>query len=520
MTMKKIWILLLLFPLAGCNDWLDIESENAVTLTGYFKDEHEVERWMYSVFSAEVEIMTKSPGLMEYSGLLCDEAGAYESYRRLDPVFCMDKQHRLSWKSHYNLIYLADVLIENRHRFKNIPDYRADFWIAQAYFAKAFAYFDLARRWGEAPIPKGSESMDAEGKKTVDEVLAEALRCANEALILPKHEDLKDSYSATVTSKQFASIGSVHTLLANIYAWMGGLYGKEEYWRKAEAEASLVIGGDCGVYDLEGSIDLMLKNCQGSVRNSKETIFCLELNKQDQDYTSMTDFAVNYPGMLLINYPYLAMNPRDIETDADLPKIKTAKVKEIYPEEADVRRNRYWYKLEKVKYPNPQVSGDSIVSEYAFLDKWNEAVYQTNTSLGDSYSGVILMEGNRIIWRLADLILLRAECRARLNSPASDILGDLDRVRERAGLRKYNGSKDPEMLRKEIFRERERELFGEGVRYFDVVRNGYFREELQGNYTTLTDEDVANGALYLPVHQSSFLKNVYMKQNTYWQWQQ
>lgn len=66
-----------------------------------------------------------------------------------------------------------------------------------------------------------------------------------------------------ITSKQYASLGTVHTLLANIYAWMGGLYGDTEYWKKTEEHASLVIDGKVGFYDLEKTISLLIANTLG-----------------------------------------------------------------------------------------------------------------------------------------------------------------------------------------------------------------------------------------------------------------
>ena len=81
------------------------------------------------------------------------------------------------------------------------------------------------------------------------------------------------------------------------------------------------------------------------------------------------------------------------------------------------------------------------------------------------------------------------------------------------------GSTEPEALRREIFNERRRELFGEGQYYFDIVRNGYYREMLRGKFKTLTDEEVRNGALYTWVSSDAFEKNTLMTQNTYWLWQ-
>ena len=88
------------------------------------------------------------------------------------------------------------------------------------------------------------------------------------------------------------------------------------------------------------------------------------------------------------------------------------------------------------------------------------------------------MEICKVYWRLADIILLRAECRARQNNPAA--VDDLNRIRERAyGNRMHDYTTAEGDLRLAIFREREKELLFEDHRYYDVRRNGddYVRQE-------------------------------------------
>lgn len=160
---------------------------------------------------------------------------------------------------------------------------------------------------------------------------------------------------------------------------------------------------------------------------------------------------------------------------------------------------------------------DSLYSPYAHIAKWRYMVRQMKEDIAGMPA--ILTDCDWVFWRLADLILLRAECRVQLDM-TEEAVSDLDRVRERAGLAGYAGSTSKEALREEVFLERRRELFGEGQYYFDIVRNGYFRKYLLGGYRTLTDEDVKNGALYTKVHSNAFRKNTLMTQNTYWQWQE
>lgn len=510
-------IILFFLPLVSCNDWLDIDSEKSVTLEGYFKSEADLEDLLVSMLVRERSIWAPSDvDNFGYAGLQCDHAGDREGCRELDPAFYVNTSRQTSWASYYSLIYLANLMEESRPRFENISPARADYWIAQANFVKGLCYFELARKWGEVPIARGTDDTEALGKSSVEDVLAEAIRCAEAALVLPAHEQLTDSRGEKVTSRQYASRGTVYTLLANIYAWMGGLYDREDYWRKAEEYASAVIGGENGHYKLEDNIALLKKNVFGKVRSSSETIFCIEINSTDIDRYWQSFFECRYPGMVLINYPYIQTSPRTIESSASTPRISVDSVQALYPDIRDQRRKEYWYNLGRVTYTEGR---QTIFSPYAFLDKWNEVIRATNPAVIEGTAGVLqAMDGDRIVWRLADLILLRAECRTHLGMATA--VDDLDVVRERAGVDAYDGPTERTALLWEIFRERERELFGEGQRYYDIIRNGYYRTVLFGNYRTLSAEDVKNGALYLPVARNSFEKNPYMKQNIYWLWQQ
>lgn len=521
--MKKILFIILFLPLFSCNDWIDVDSEISVTYRNYFNNEQEVEDLFITLLNTE-KLVCAYPNLSatEWSALPCSYAGEYgEPFRNLEPSAFWSKDN--SWETIYKTIYMANLMQENRFRFKNVSEERANFWLAQASFAKALMYFRLAQNWGEAVIAPSTEDASEQAKSSVDSILAQAIRAAETALILPTHDKLTDAQGKSISSRQYASLGSVHTLLTNIYAWMGGLYGKDEYWKKAEEEASLVIDGKAGFYDLVSMEDLVIKTF-GKARDVTEVIFSIEKNEQDDDWYNTGNFEKYYPGFELINYPYSETDPRKIDNNKEA-RIAIDSVYSLYPEETDLRRKEFWYKLgetievDTVNAQTHEVETFDYQPKYAYINKWRDKVYSVNPDIIEgSKPLLIVMQGNRIVWRLADLILLRAECRAHLGMP--EAVQDLNRIRERAGLLSYSGSLEKKDLLKEIFRERERELFGEGQRYYDIVRNGYFREVLLGNYKTLTDQDVKNGALYLSVGSNAFLNNSLMTQNIYWLWHQ
>ena len=116
---------------------------------------------------------------------------------------------------------------------------------------------------------------------------------------------------------------------------------------------------------------------------------------------------------------------------------------------------------------------------------------------------------------MADFILLRAELKA-ITGDTGGAITDLNTIRDRAKANRYSAKEGD--LKEVIALEREKELFLEtpNLRYFDIVRNGTFREKLRGKYKTLTDQDLADGALYIRVSIAAFSHNTLIKQTPYW----
>lgn len=536
--MKKI-LQIIIYSIAtlitiSCDDYLDVESEKSVTYINYFKNEQEVEQmYIAAVVQEKFSYASYFMSPFDYVGLKTTWADSHiRGYKELSALRYLGSNVKASsWSNVYSTIGLFNTIIDNSYRFENISEERKNFWVAQANFGKGLLYYYIARTWGDAPIIENSETIEPQEKKTAKEVIEEAIRCANKALILPEWEKQYDSNGKPITTKQYGSLGTVHTLLAYSYAWLAGVIeNKTEYWEKAEYHASQVIEGHVGNYALEPTISQMLANTLGHKRNSVETIFNIEIRSIDEKWTdgSVVNFSYRYPGHAMINFPYITSDTSDLDNSYRGMKISVDDVKTLYSEKNDSRLKEYWYKIDELKYMAEKWEWDPINSDYtlvkykkdvefAFINKWRSPILSIGTGDESQSRPVIAMDGNRVVWRLADLILLRAEVRARLNK--TDALYDLNIIRNRAGLSNYNGSKDFEVLRKEIFRERERELYGEGMRRDDIVRNGYYRDELSGKFRTLTEEDVANGALYLPVSPNAFMKNPLMKQNKYWLWQ-
>jgi starch-binding outer membrane protein, SusD/RagB family len=88
---------------------------------------------------------------------------------------------------------------------------------------------------------------------------------------------------------------------------------------------------------------------------------------------------------------------------------------------------------------------------------------------GTKYADDRVSDNDLIIYRLADIFLMKAEAYAGLdNTPLA--IQSLDKVRIRAGIGAYAGATDKSTVEKEILDERGREFFFENKRWYDLVR--------------------------------------------------
>ena len=117
------------------------------------------------------------------------------------------------------------------------------------------------------------------------------------------------------------------------------------------------------------------------------------------------------------------------------------------------------------------------------------------------------------IFRYSDAILLYAEACAEIGKEAEATTA-VNMVRDRAQASRYSGGGGTD-LKNFIFLERERELIGEGIRYFDLIRT---RRIMSAEWTMspLTLDQYNRGGWTWPIDASALNNNPYMELNQYW----
>lgn len=505
--MKRFFTcLFVVIQLVACDSMLDVEPETKTTYTNYFKGEQDAAALLYEVHASFNNVLSKQDYVHEIVGLKLDHVDdqVCDVLRDLAPyAYESEDYNSTTWTYYYGTIYRANVILDNAYRFTEIDADRLEYYKRQACFVKGICYFFVARMWGDAPIVKNSTDAVAYPRSNVKEVLAEAIRNAEIALDLPVFEDLVNESGAKITSKQYGCKGAATALLAQIYAWRAGLFGDSEDWKKAEQYCTDIISNKVGHYELAADPKAVCVDVMKG--NSGEGIFEAEYYAPDDPFFRHEPYVATSN---MLGYPITG----DSFTDDIFISLRMDKttVKEMY-DEADRRLDAYFYEIDSTVYHSE--SGMELPVETAFLYKWNYPV-----KVYSEWAEIYIYKTqnvNRVIWRLADIMLLRAECRARLG--ASNAAEDLNEIRHRAyGDWEHNYSAAEGELRYVIFKEREKELLCEGHRYYDVMRNGYWKTELTDAFARMSQQEFDMGAQYYPVKQGAFLYNDLMRQNGYW----
>ena len=500
--MKKILYTLIFFPFfllgTSCDDFLTEEPENSVTNANFWKTGQDLEAATYGLHTlfratfGNVVMYTRDRGLpFDFMNAIWQKPSEGKpAWDGTDP--------ELNWESIYKTIAQCNLIIDNIDQ-ADLEKERYNFYLGQALCIRSYIYFYLIRVWGDVPLTRESVDVGEKARTKWQEVADYIIEDLNNATkLLPAATNLRNEDGSTIASKQVPAKGTAWAILAHLYAWKASLNKEPELNKLAINACDSVIADKS--YCLADNIkDVCEKVIRG---NSPEGI--LELNYSKNSETDLKTLG-SYGANMFQKYPIVPLSTPS--TRRTLLRLNNSTAMALFPDHNDERRSEYFYELDLMaKEPT------SITQGAAYIQKWRGIVIHED---GAQKGQLKTYEDNEILIRLADIILLRAELKANTGDTGGAIT-DLNTIRDRAKANRYSAKEGD--LKEVIALEREKELFLEtpNLRYFDIVRNGTFREKLRGKYKTLTDQDVADGALYIPVSIAAFSDNTLMKQTPYW----
>lgn len=350
-----------------------------------------------------------------------------------------------------------------------------DHYLGEAYFIRGFNYFYMARIWGGVPIVTdyvADISTDQPvARSTETETLHQAVADLQQASRLL---DVKDNSSSDRAVR--ADKGMVYATLAHLYAWKGDYDSCRLYCD------SVINTGSYALVD--GSNYLNIYKGQ-----SDESIFEISQNNTSEaqmlgnniaGYTLMTPYVTGVP------IPWWTVNDGVFDN--------------LYSDTTDLRYKRAFYIV-----PNGSSRTISCV-------KYQNVKYIPTE--GNS-TGVGVAMNNIIIFRLADIMLLKAEALAAgTHKDEAGALTLVNNIRLRAGLTTPLTGLAGADLYSAIIAERGRELFLEGSRFYDLVRLA--RQTGVMKFPYISAKEFAGGKYYWPLDPSLFTLNSKLTQTPYW----
>lgn len=543
--------------LASCTDsFLDVESKTESSTGNYYKTESDAYRALVGCYDGW-QCTTSSEGVGFYlaSEMMADECyGAtgvadrrnYQVIDRFDQAQSSSdlNLYETDWKNYYAAVYRCNELISRADGINWTSEATKGTYLGEAHAIRALCYFDMVRLWENIPL-LDTPTTDNIAQAAPDEVYR---------LIISDLKYAAENIPANAYPKAQAASNDGHitkyaaeALLARVYLFYSGYYGKEPAdLTKAEALAAVedVIASE--EFDLVKEFKNLwpaasvtwTANADGSYtktdtyagRGNVETVLAQKFN-YTSDYNGNADgnrWQVMIAPRNLITVPYgqgwgaCTVSPKLVNSYQSGDTRAAASIID-YTSEGIADRDNF-----SLLYNDQREYTGYGIKKYAPLAIWQQADDGTwsevNEVMGKEIGAgeyQISQYQDFVVVRYSDVLLMAAE----LGSPNAQAY--LDAVRDRA----FGGDtgKRVTATKENILKERMYEFAFEGLRYWDLLRQGVdvAAAEIAETRTLLSGgvEDVVTiqgskitatrGLCQIPYNQIN-LSNGVLKQNAGW----
>lgn len=515
--MKKIVLLSLIgisLMAGSCKKALDINSTRVVNETNYWNTLEDARAAIMGVYGLTRAALADNNGHWIYGDV---RMGNFDTPNRQDLKAVMRNDLNASypvveqlsnWRRFYAVINSANIFLE---RIKEVKENDARYTennmvvdIAQVRFLRAFAYFYMVRIWGDVPFISSSndgkfENMPRTDQKAILEFVQAEM--AEAAIDLPYNYSANDIqqpgqyYNENFTRWNGALVRklSVYGVLAHVAAWQGKYVDVITYSRMVLNDYGRMGMGYVSTQDLT--------NRQGLFYDKKTNQllgFGFVFGHQDASYVGNLE-------SLTLAEPIVNKALPDIFVPKD-------SILSIFKETNDGRFN-----IDTIGVTHSEMYFTNFTGRYPIFSKIKAIQGGTSDPTFRIFSSAI------VFTRLEDITLLRAEAYAVLGENLL-ATNDLNIIRQRRynvdhmGLQNansndyvaYSQAKHGSLI-EAIFKERQKEFMGEGMRWYDQIR---YHKIKQSNPAFMNM--IETGAIYWPISKDLLAQNPLLKQNSYW----
>ncbi|WP_298716584.1 RagB/SusD family nutrient uptake outer membrane protein [Chitinophaga sp.] len=429
--------------LSGCDAILEVEPQSNITDEVYFRNESDFEPNVVGIYT----VVRSLANNVTYGTERGEELVSANNSR-----FTVAWSHTLSptsgalnYAEWYRGIGHCNLILEKIQAFPfaSNPDLKKTIQ-AEAHAMRAWFYFHLTRVIGDAAIML---------QAVVDDNVPELPRSPATAVMTQILADIDaasqlytsmNSFSKTSYPSRYRfSYGAVMAMKADALMWQAKVLGGGN--ASLEAALDAIAEVEATGLRLNPIFEDVTKK---RAKDNPEVIMAAFYHRDEMPGGNYGKNALPYESILggVINidsipWVYQSGNGQGAYQISPLSR-------SLFTNTADVRIRCTW--VTEIHADGPKVS-------------WIRKMP------GTKYPDDRISDNDVIIYRLADILLLKAEAHAALNQ-GSLAKAALDQVRLRAGTGEYTGALDKSSLEREILNERGRELYFENKRWWDLVR--------------------------------------------------
>lgn len=478
---KHVLIGIVLLIITSCDNYLNLQPTDGLISDEYWTKKEDVR----SVLGAAYEKFADLDHTLFVHG---EVRGDMITYARNTPANQLNMMRSniesnnsfAKWSGFYVVINLCNHVIDFTPQVQDqdvtFNDYQAQQYISEAIFLRSLCYFYLVRIFNDVPyVTVPTESDNAEFFTTTSPA-ADVLAYIKDDLINIRQKT-PQSYPSLEATKSRATAAAVNSLLADISLW------NEDY---DDCISYIDAVENSGKYFLTPSLEWFTNFYTGlSLESIFEIYFDANNNQSNSLYTN------TYQRHYYIISPY----------------------------GEEILNNDELLANEAIRSTGSYFASSLKCSKYAMTN--NETVR----------SGTDQSSANWIIYRLADLYLMKAEAYSQKSSPEyGKALEYLNLVHERAGFTALSVAENARAFEDAILEERAKEFAFEGKRWFDLLRmgkrNNYARKDelievlvqnVASSQRLVLAAKLSNPlGWYMPIHINEINRNSKLKQNPYY----
>ncbi|MGS2740688.1 RagB/SusD family nutrient uptake outer membrane protein [Sinomicrobium sp. M5D2P17] len=499
---RKIYaglVLLQVSLLTSCNKFLEEDLVTNVSASSYYTTEKGLEdavRATYAslktVYGQEVGFTMTTFGTDIFTN---GSDGGFKYYNFYDGTLnASDAYVRDAWREWYKGINQANAVVD-RSEGLEMNEALKENRLAEVRFLRALFYFNIVTTYGDAHLTlEETEEIEIEANRTpVAEIYQQAIVPDLEYAIEMLPDTQSDYGRITKAAAQFL-LGKV--LLTRSYT----SYGEEDDASRSESLFTHVIE-DYGFRLLDRYADLWDIN-----NKQNDEIILSVINSKAQVDDGTDDLGHRGHLFFLMEYDILPGMARDVENGRPWKRFKpTDFLLSLWDREKDARYDEGFTHVWYTNNPNEKLQlGDTAVyipgpgkdelwpqsrqdtKPYMVItkDEYTERLFPSVLKWLDPTRPDHQREPSQrdhILMRLADAYLLRAEARLMQNN-TTGAAEDINEIRRRAaqpGMEAEMEVSASDITLDFILDERARELYGEGYRWYDLVRTGKLVERVR-----------------------------------------